>query len=213
MTPAFPPWVLFTSSREVYEETYPDGPLQLLKPVDEDEPCRPINTYGFTKLLGERMLRDASLRSAVARLSNVYGDVEDYLERLVPAFAKAAAKGKPLIVRGSLRKTFDFTHVSDIAKALLLLAIRLQETKTPTTECFNLVSGRGTTLGDLVRLAAKNAGEKLQFIQEPANKSESQFFIGNPRKARDTLGWQAEIAIEDGFSRLVEDFRRKDGEN
>jgi UDP-glucose 4-epimerase len=116
-----PPWVLFASSREVYGQ--PDR-----LPATEDTPLRPVNIYGRSKVEGERLLQAAhgrGLRTAVVRLSNVYGTTRDHADRVVPAFARTAAFGHPLRVDGP-DHTFDFTHIDDTCRGLQRLTELLQ---------------------------------------------------------------------------------------
>ena len=110
------PWLLFASSREVYGQ-----PTRL--PATEDAPLRPVNTYGRSKVEGERMVEAAKtegLRAAIIRLSNVFGSTTDHADRVVPAFARAAARGLPLRVEGA-EHTFDFTHMDDVTRGILAL--------------------------------------------------------------------------------------------
>src|SRR5205823_8124476 len=100
------PWVLFASSREVYGQ-----PTRL--PIPEDAPRAPINTYGRSKAAAEELVEAAVRRGqlvASLRFSNVYGAPNDHPDRVVPAFAQAAARGEEIRVDGPQR-TFDFTHV------------------------------------------------------------------------------------------------------
>jgi len=76
------PWIIYASSREVYGQ-----PQDL--PISEDFPVCPINIYGKSKVVGEQMTLEAKtkgLRTAILRFSNVYGHINDHLDRVVPAF-------------------------------------------------------------------------------------------------------------------------------
>ncbi|NJO33035.1 MAG: SDR family oxidoreductase, partial [Rhodospirillales bacterium] len=128
------PWVLFSSSREVYGE-----PESL--PVSEDHPLRPINTYGRAKAEGERLVEAArhyGLRAAIVRFSNVFGSVDDHADRVVPAFARAAALGQPLTVNG-WEHTFDFTPLADTVEGLLRL-IELLDAERATPPAIHLLT-------------------------------------------------------------------------
>ena len=75
------PWMVFASSREVYGD--PDA-----LPVAETAPMLPVNHYGRSKADGERLVlaaRANGLRSAIVRLSSVYGSVHDHPDRAVPS--------------------------------------------------------------------------------------------------------------------------------
>ncbi len=77
------PWVLFTSSREVYGQ--PDD-----LPATEATALRPMNVYGRSKVAGEQIAQAAlrrGLRTAVVWLANVYGATGDHVDRVVPTFS------------------------------------------------------------------------------------------------------------------------------
>jgi UDP-glucose 4-epimerase len=196
----FRPWVLFASSREVYGQ-----PSRT--PVREDDPLEPVNIYGRSKAEGERLVeeaRAAGLRTAIVRLSNVYGCWHDHPDRVVPAFARAAATGAPMCIRGR-HHTFDFTHVDDTVRGLVMLIEALGDglDKPPP---IHFVTGRATTLGELAALANVAGDGSSQLHEGPERNYDVAHFVGNPSRARELLGWQARVAVEDGVRRLVSDF-------
>jgi nucleoside-diphosphate-sugar epimerase len=200
-----PAWVLLASSREVY------GRVAHL-PADEDTPPAPVNVYGECKLAAERLALDAraaGTRTAVVRLSNVYGSPADHPDRVAPAFARAAAFGESLVLEGP-DHVFDFTHVDDVARGMLEAARRLDagEAALPVV---HLLTGRPTSLRRLAELAVA-AGAGRSMIREAAPRTfDVERFWGDPRRARELLGWEARVPIEEGIVRLVADYARRDG--
>ena len=194
------PWVLFASSREVYGE-----PDQL--PVDEDSALSPINIYGRSKVEGERLTlaaREADLTTAVVRFSNVYGRTGDHPDRVVPAFARGAALGGTLRVCG--RDTLlDFTHVDDVVRGVMAVIEQLAA-NTRTLLPMHLVTGRGTRLDELAELATAAGGGRAKILEGPSRTYDVARFVGDPSRARALLGWQAQIGIAEGVTRLVQDF-------
>jgi nucleoside-diphosphate-sugar epimerase len=72
--------------------------------VAEDAPLSPRNVYARSKVAVEQLTEEARERgmiAAVVRFSNVFGDTEDHADRVVPAFARAAAAGGTVRVDGS----------------------------------------------------------------------------------------------------------------
>ncbi|MBI4322500.1 MAG: NAD-dependent epimerase/dehydratase family protein [Chloroflexi bacterium] len=195
-----PPWVVFASSREVY------GQADEL-PVNEGSSLKPVNIYGRAKVAAERAVdeaRGSGLRTAVVRLSNVYGSTTDHADRVVPAFTRSAALGMPLRVDGS-GHTFDFTHLNDTARGILAIIKVLEagETKLPP---IHLVTGRPTTLGQLAELANAANGNRSEIIMAPPRSFDVAHFYGNPARAKELLGWSANVRIEDGIRQMVEAF-------
>lgn len=194
------PWVLLASGREVYGE-----PEDL--PVTEDAPLQPINIYGHSKARAESIVIAASamgLRTGIARLSDVYGDARDHCDRVVPAFALAAAAGAPLMVCGS-DHTLDFTHVDDTARGLeaLVEALAAGESRLPP---LHFLTGQPTTLGELATMANRAGGGRSEIVEAPERDYEIAHFVGDPRRAKEVLGWRAEIPAEVGVPRFVRAF-------
>ena len=107
-------WLIFASSREIY-----GTPSKL--PCTSDMSPHPENLYAHTKMVGENMVWDMRCRGfcvAVIRLSNVFGTANDYHDRVVPAFAKAAAHGGVLHIRGA-DSALDFTPLEDAVNAIV----------------------------------------------------------------------------------------------
>lgn len=198
------PWVLLASSREVYGEP---GDL----PVREDSPMRPVNVYGRSKAAAERVAlawRRSGVDTAVVRLANVYGALNDHPKRVTPAFARAASDGELLQVHGR-ENTFDFTHLDDVTYGLLSVVEALQagEVLPP----IHFASGLPTTLGELADIAVKLGSSHAKVAETPAPTYNVSRFVGDPTRARELLGWQARIRIGEGMHRLIEAYRRERG--
>jgi len=198
------PWVLLASSREVYGEP---GDL----PVREDSPMRPVNVYGRSKAAAERVAlawRRSGVETAVVRLANVYGALNDHPKRVAPAFSRQSAGGEVLQVCGR-ENTFDFTHLDDVTLGLLSVVEALQagEVLPP----IHFATGWPTTLGELAELAVSLGGNKAKIAEVPAPSYNVSRFVGDPSRARELLGWQARIKIGEGLNRLIEDYRREAG--
>ncbi len=195
------PWIVFASSREVY------GHAASL-PVSEDSPLEPVNVYARSKVEGERLMTSAlqrGRRGTIVRFSNVYGSVLDHADRVVPAFARAAASGEPIRVDGS-RNTFDFTFVDDVVGGLLTLVRQINEDRAILPP-IHFVSGEPTTLGELAALAQQIAGNTCTVQEAPPRDFDVAHFIGDPERARTLLGWQSTVGIREGLARLIADFR------
>lgn len=198
------PWVLLASSREVYGE-----PGEL--PVREDSPMRPVNVYGRSKAAAERVAlawRRSGVDTAVVRLANVYGSLNDHPKRVAPAFARGAAAGELLQVCGR-ENTFDFTHLDDVTLGLLSVVEALQagEVLPP----IHFATGLPTTLGELADIAVSLGGSQAKVAEIPAPSYNVSRFVGDPTRARELLGWQARVRIGEGMHRLIESYRREAG--
>lgn len=190
-------WLVFASSREVYGE-------QEQFPVAEDARLHPKNIYARSKAAGEALMTGRRGQFAnIIRFSNVYGDVDDHPDRVVPAFARAAAEGERIVVQG-MDTTLDLVHVDDAASGLLAVtALTMGDHKLPP---IHLVSGIGTPLGKLADLALAHGASGAKEVDP--NPIHVERFVGSKQRAFQLLGWEAKTPIEKGFARLVEDFRK-----
>jgi len=192
-------WVLFASSREVY-----GAPTSL--PATEDSPLAPVNIYGHSKVAAEKLVADAGragLPVAIVRLSNVYGRTTDHADRVVPAFARAAANGTPLRVEGASDR-FDFTHLDDVVRGLVCEVERLGLGDAPPP--LHFVSEQPTTLRELAELAVALAGTRASIVAGPERDYDVARFYGCGERARQHLGWSPRVALRDGLARLIRDF-------
>jgi nucleoside-diphosphate-sugar epimerase len=200
-----PPWLVFGSSREVYGE-----PSHL--PVRESDAPRPINVYGMTKLEGERLVREAAagarLRTVTLRFSNVYGNERDILDRVLPKFTMNVLGGGGVEIHGG-GQFFDFTHVDDAVDGIVLACELLGARRGSGGfhDVFHVLPGVPTTLQAVVRLLGRMAGRDVPVTYGEPRTYDVERFFGDPRKAREGLGFRAKIDPEGGIARTFERFR------
>ena len=97
--------------------------------------------------------RETGLNASILRFSNVYGDAKDHPDRVIPAFAGAAARGGEIRVEGS-HLAFDFTHVEDVATGIEAM-VQLLAAGDRAPLPIHFVSGVSTTLGQLASMAQR----------------------------------------------------------
>jgi UDP-glucose 4-epimerase len=194
------PWVLFASSREVYGQ-------QDELPVVETASLHPKNVYARSKRDGEVLVnaaREGGHQTAIVRFSNVYGSIDDYPDRVIPAFTAAAVRGDTMHVDGADCE-LDFTHVADVAEGVMRMTELLArgEQALPVV---HFASGFGTTLSELARLTNEINGGKARIAQGHVRPYAVQAFVGNPDRARELLGWTASTELRDGIVKLSNEF-------
>ena len=198
-----PPWLLFVSSREVYGDV-------AIHPAREDTPLRPVNVYGRSKAEGEflcNLARERGLRTAIVRLSNVYGTTTDHADRVIPAFARAAAKGGLLRVEGGAN-AFDFTHLDDVVQGLMAVIGKMMNPSTPPPPPIHFLTGKATTLEQLATWAVEFGKCGVSVIEAPPRAFDVTHFVGDPSRAKALLGWEPYIDVLDGFRRLTAAYSR-----
>ncbi|MDD6095571.1 MAG: UDP-glucose 4-epimerase GalE [Clostridia bacterium] len=174
-------------------------------PMDESHPQKPINAYGMTKLIGEKMLADYEraygLRYCAFRYFCAAGDSEDSLigeahnpeTHLIPSMVKAALNGKPLKVFGTDYPTRDgscirdFIHVLDLAEAHYLGLKYIME--NDTSDCFNLGSNTGFTVLEMIKALEEVSGLKVPFEPDGRRDGDPASLVASNEKAARLLNW------------------------
>jgi UDP-glucose 4-epimerase len=191
--------IVFSSTAAVFG--HPQMPL-----IDEDHPTHPINPYGASKLMVERILADAAqaygLRSVVLRYFNAAGadpsgDIGESHEpetHLIPNVLRAAlGNGGGLKVFGDDYDTRDGTcvrdyiHVNDLASAHMK-AITLMDHQDGA-HVFNLGNGHGFTVLEVIEAARKVTGQVIPYEQAPRRAGDPAVLVASSVKAREVLGW------------------------
>jgi UDP-glucose 4-epimerase len=176
-------------------------------PTAEDHhPYANDTLYGAAKVYNEGLLRSfhamTGLDYVALRYFNVYGERMDihglYTEVLVRWMERIAA-GQPPIILGDGLQTMDFVFIGDIARANVLAA-----QSDVTDEVFNIACSVETSLVDLATMLLKVMGSDLAVEYGPARTVNSVTRrLADVSAARERLGWQPEIDLEAGLTRLV----------
>ena len=205
------PNFVFSSSCTVY-----GNPDQI--PVTEETPQKPAESpYGATKQMGEIIVRDAlkstSMKAILLRYFNPVGAHPSILlgeiplgkpANLVPAITQTAIGKLPeMYVHGDDYPTRDgscvrdYIHVSDIAHAhTLALDFLLEDKSTNNCEVFNLGTGDGYTVLEVIQAFEKVSGVKLNYQLGPRRPGDVVAIYANNNKARTELGWVPQYNLD-----------------
>ena len=202
--------IVFSSSATVY------GTPQYL-PIDEDHPVSPVNPYGQTKLMVESILKDWAHdgRSATAlRYFNPVGahvsgrigeDPRGIPNNLMPFIAQVAiGKREVLQIFGDDYETRDGTgerdyiHVTDLAKAHLAALGHINE--ATGFAIYNVGTGEGTTVQELLAAYCNVVGRELAFETVTRRSGDVGSSVASPKKANEALKWSATLSIHDAAS-------------
>ena len=171
--------------------------------------------YGAAKAFNEALLRSFhemyGLGYVALRYFNVYGPRMDvhgaYTEVLIRWMERIAA-GQPPVIFGDGTQTMDFVYATDIARANILAA-----QAAVTDEVFNVASGVETSLSDLAQALAKAMGSDLAPEYGPERKvNPVPRRLADTRRAREALGFEAEVSLDEGLRRLVAWWRAERGQ-
>ena len=195
--------IIFSSSAAVY-----GGPKYI--PINEDHPKEPINSYGESKLMFEKILywyykaygvQSNSFRYFnAAGASKQLGEARKQESHLLPlAIDAVLGKQDKLLVYGNDYETRDgtcirdFVHVLDIARAHVLAINNLD--KHPC-EVYNLGSGTGYSILEVVKAVEKVGGKKVNCEFTERRQGDPAFLVADYTKAKQDLNWQPEYSLE-----------------
>lgn len=175
-------------------------------PLTENHPQNPINPYGWTKLMVERILKDYDtaygLKSVILRYFNASGADESGIigewhnpeTHLIPLILDAAmGKREDIKIFGTDYDTpdgtciRDYIHVTDLADAHILSLEYLN--KNNQSNQFNLGNGHGFSVREVIESVKRVTGRNFNVTQTQRREGDPAILIGSSKKAKDTLGW------------------------
>lgn len=190
--------VIFASSSSVYSE-----PIDAT-PVDENAALGSASINAMTKRLSEEILnwsaQQFGFKHLNLRLFNVYGKGQNS-KLLIPLLLNSVLAEQPITLR-SKQAVRDYVHVKDVCEAILKAVTQTEI--LPTVETLNIGSGKGVSVDELVRLFESASQKTLNVkVESPKTYREVNAMVSNPSKAKNLLGWQAEIDLKDGIQELL----------
>ncbi len=194
--------VVFASSSSVY------GNSDELPRVETQNPD-PISPYGVSKLAAERYCvsfsRVYALETVALRYFNVFGPNQDPSSQyaaVVPRFITTIADGRPVPIYGDGEQKRDFAFVSNVVEANLLAA----EAKEVSGTIVNVATGRATSVHELADTIGTILRLPVERELHPARTGDIRDSYADVTRARELLGWEARIGLEDGLRIAAEAF-------
>jgi GDP-L-fucose synthase len=191
-------------------------------PFSEDEiwngyPEESNAPYGLAKkmnfVFSDAYRRQYGLDSCVPVIANLYGpgdnfDLEDshVIAAMVHKYAVAAERGDPEVTLwGTGEPTREFLYVDDAARALLLCAERLD-----VSDPVNIGTGKETRIRDLAEMIAELTGYEGTTVWDSSRPDGQPKRYLDTSRARELIGFEAEMPLEEGLRRTIESFRAVD---
>ena len=175
------------------------------RPLKEDDATNPICAYGIHKLMIEKYLRLFyrlwGLDYRILRVANPYGPGQgaSRAQGAITQFTNRMRNNEPLEIWGDGSVVRDYVHVEDVVKAIIL-----SEKYSGPYKLFNIGSGKGHSLLELVSMVGKAAGRSVEIIFSEARPVDVPVNILDISRAEEELGWHPTISLEDGIRKLLE---------
>ena len=193
--------VVASSSASVY------GLAEEFPTTERHHPYANDTLYGAAKAFNEGLLKSfhamRGLDYVALRYFNVYGprmDVHGLYTEVLVRWMERISAGEPPLILGDGSQTMDFVYMSDIARANLLAA-----GAGVTDAAYNVASGTETSLLELAQMLLAVMGSDLAVEHGPPRAAGGVTRrLADTSRARDELGFEAEVDLEEGLARLVE---------
>lgn len=184
---------VYASSSSVYGDT-----TEL--PMREDAVCRPHSPYGVTKLAAEHLchlyFRNFDVPCVSLRYFTVYGP-RQRPDMAIHRFMRAARDGRPLTVYGDGTQTREFTFVSDVVDATVRAA--MCDASEALGRPYNVGGGTAISVSGLLDAIRDVVGRELELRREPAQPGDVSHTGADMRRAREALGFEAVVGLEEGL--------------
>jgi UDP-glucose 4-epimerase len=193
--------VVYASTSSIYSGIEP--------PHSEDMDVTPRTLYEQNLFAREQI---ASIYTATRdieavgmRFFSVYGSNEWHKKKyanLVSQFIWSMLSDERPVIYGDGSQTRDFVHVSDVCRAL----IQASESEKAAGDIFNVCTGKSYSLNQLVNMINEEIDASIEprYVENPL-KMYVDHTLGDPRKAREGLGFESTISLREGVSMVVRD--------
>lgn len=179
-------------------------------PIPEDHPTEPLVSYGVVKLAVEKYValyhRLHGMSYRILRLSNPYGPRQDTAgaQGAASVFLDRAHAGRPIEIWGDGSVVRDYIYVDDAVEGILAATASGGD-----TGLYNIGSGRGVSLTELVEAIAGVAGRKLEVRYEESRPFDVPANVLDIGRAERELGWVPRTSLAEGLRRTWEWLERR----
>ena len=181
--------------------------------IDERTLPAPVVPYGASKLAAEAYCRayaeSFGVAACVLRLTNVYGPGGAHKAGAATRFLADGLAGRALAITGDGQQTRDFLYVADVVRALHLAATH----PAAAGDTFQIATGQATAINALAaavqRLLRDHGHPAPPVTHVEARPAEVRATVASPAKARERLGWTAEVGLADGLARTYAHLTRQ----
>lgn len=192
--------VVLASSGAVYGS-------QPVQPLHEDMIPDPDSPYAVSKLSAETYVRTIGklwgIETVALRIFNAYGPGQQLPAShppVIPRYLKSVQSGSSVVIFGNGQQTRDFVYVDDVVRALAAASTAPNIDR----QVINVGSGAETSILDLVQAIAGSQGQSVEPILNPAQPAGVDRMSADLNRARDLLGFEPAISLEDGLRLMIE---------
>jgi UDP-glucose 4-epimerase len=173
----------------------------VMTPIRESHPTDPVVSYGITKLAIEKYLfmyeRMHGIKATILRVSNPYGERQrvDTAQGALAVFLKRALSGHIIDIWGDGSSTRDYIYIRDVADAFVQTLMY-----SGAERIFNISSGQGTSLNQLVEIIEQTLGYPVDKQYLPGRPFDVSVNILCNDLAKNELGWAPKVNLVEGIA-------------
>jgi len=188
----------------VFASSYVYGHPEYL-PVDEEHPLNPTSPYARSKVMGEGLCRayyeDYGLKCIILRPFNIYGEGQSD-SFLIPSILKQLVSGEIELMDPEPRR--DFLYISDTIEAYM----KAGQYTDSAFEIFNIGSGVSYSVDSIASRIMETWGQEVKVrYKNDRRRAEIMDVVSSIQKAKEKLGWEPKVTIDEGLRRYVQWFR------
>jgi dTDP-glucose 4,6-dehydratase len=171
-------------------------------------PIGPRGVYDEAKRYAEALTmayhRQQGVDTCIVRIFNTYGTrMRPHDGRAIPTFVRQALANEPLTIFGDGSQTRSFTYVDDLIRGLVLLARSGEHLPV------NIGNPREMTLLELAQAVLEATGSKSEIVYEALPVDDPQVRQPDITRARQLLGWEPQVSLEEGLRRMLQANQRE----
>lgn len=204
----FDPKIIYVSSAEAYGKT--TNPEK----ITEENPFFPANYYGASKVAADRlsyqMSQSAKLRITIIRPFNHTGPGQQkgfFVPDMASQIVELENSNQNELMVGNLESIRDLSDVRDIVQGYKAIL----ETEVSPGEAFNLCSGKGTKMKDVLDILLSKAKKEIKIVEDPKRMrpSEVPITVGDNSKFKSLTGWEAKVPLDQTLEDTLNYWRGK----
>ncbi|MFP4975304.1 NAD-dependent epimerase/dehydratase family protein [Paenibacillus sp. CN-4] len=198
--------VIFLSSGGTVYGDHGDAEL-----LNEGFNCNPLNHYGIMKLTIEKIMllynQLFGMENIVLRVANPYGVGQDPSKKIgaVSVFLNTILQGESITLYGDGSTTRDYIDIDDVCNAIVA-AVSYRASSFDILPVFNVGTGIGTSIVDIIRKIEHYTSLNANIDFKSMRSIDVKRNVLDPRRAKEYLGFKAQISIDEGIKKLVNNY-------
>jgi len=173
--------------------------------ITEDHPTNPICSYGITKLSIEKYVllygHLYGIDCKILRPSNVYGEGQklNIHQGIIGVFVDRMLRGEPIEIWGDGTIRRDYLYISDLISGIF----KLTKYRGPY-EIFNISTGEGHSIFEIVEMLGEILGRKSQLTFKPSRGFDVPINVLSAKRLMEETGWKPQTALKQGVERYIQ---------